>query len=158
MRLSRKDRRRCGDIALETGTEPKEVERAVSAFFSTIISDVKRLPFNNPGRIYKPDAFEELCYVTNIPFLGRLGTVYSKYRKWRSEVASDIEMVDASDAKSEYYKPLIEEEARKALRGEKVNVYRLKERVPSGMYRRVWIMRRNGKRSSARQMIVNKKH
>lgn len=157
MKLSRRDRRICADIATEVGYDTRAIERAVSAYFSVIISDVRRLPFNSHSRIYKPDAFEENGYVVNIPYLGRLGTVYSRYRKWRASVSSENDTVRKEDARSKYFEPLVEEEARKALRGERVNVYRLRERVPSGMYRRVWIMKGNGKRSSARQMIVNKK-
>ena len=158
MKLSRRDVSACKRIAEEEGLESSEVRKAVLSFFDSIISDTRKLPFDNPQRIYSKDAFLQKSFVVNIPYIGRIGPVYSRYIKWRSEEAEELENVSRKDVRRIYSEPLIEAEAKKALSGQKVNVKLLKERIPRGKYNKVWMICGDGKRKAARQVIVNKKN
>lgn len=158
MKLSRRDISACKRIAEEEGLELSEVRKAVLSFFDSIISDTRKLPFDNPQRIYSKDAFLQKSFVVNIPYIGRIGPVYSRYIKWRSEEAEELENVSRKDVRRIYSEPLIEAEAKKALSGQKVNVKLLKERIPRGKYNKVWMIGGDGRRKAARQVIVNKKN
>lgn len=155
MKLSRNDLRLCLDISEEEGVVVSEVKKAVLSYFDSIVSETHKLPFDNPRRVYSKDAFDEKSFVVNLPYLGRIGPVYSRYTKWRSEEAKNNLTVKTHVVKETYRKKLVDEEAKKALSGQKVNIKLLKEGIPRGKYNRVWFFGGEGKRKLARQLIIN---
>ncbi len=81
---------RCREIARCLGVPWTEVRRAVWSFFGELLSYSRSLPFDNPCRIYSTEKFEEYSKVWNIPSVGRLGPVYSRYLRWRGNEARMI--------------------------------------------------------------------
>lgn len=158
MKLSRSDADICRNIAEEEDVMVSEIRKAVSSYFDSIVSETRKLPFNNPQRIYTKPAFEQQSFVANLPYLGRIGPVYSLYLKWRREEAKEFEQISRKKARQIHAAPIIEEEAKKALAGQKVNSTVLRERVPKGKYNKVWMMHEDGVRRASRQLIVNNKH
>lgn len=153
MKLRRSERNRCRNISDVTAIPQREVMKAVESYFDSIVEKTKALPFNTPKRIYSRGAFAKCSFVVNIPYIGRIGPVYSRYIKWRSSESRDIEMVKRSDVRKEHLRPMIEDAARDALNGKKVDIKPLKERIPRGKYEKVWLVDKDGKRRSARQLI-----
>lgn len=158
MKLSRHDVRTCSKIAEESGLPVSEIKKAVTSYFDSIVSVTRKLPFDNRNRIYSKEAFVDNSFVVNIPYIGRIGPVYSLYIKWRKEVAKEFQRVPRKQVRQIYTRPLIEEEARKALSGQKVNTKILKERIPRGKFNKIWLIGKDGKRKAARQVIVNDKY
>lgn len=158
MKLSRSDADVCNNIAEYEDVAVSEVRKAVSAYFDSIVSDARKLPFNNPQRIYTKPAFEQQSFVVNLPYLGRIGPVYSRYLKWRREEAKEFDHVERKKVRQIYAAPIIEEEAKKALAGQKASSTVLRERIPKGKYNKVWMMHEGGLRRAAKQLIVNNKH
>ena len=157
MRLSLRDRRLIKEIAEDAQIPFAEVRKAILSYFASIVSASLKLPFDNPQRLYSKAAFLEHSFVVNIPYIGRIGPVYSLYLKWRKNEAENYEKVLRHKVRQVYSRALIEEEAQKALKGQKVNEKLLKERIPRGKYNRVWLMDSGGKRRAARQVIVKTK-
>lgn len=153
MKLSRTDRARCRCISDETALPQREVMKAVEAYFDSIVEKTRSLPFDTPKRIYSRAAFARCSFVVNIPYIGRIGPVYSRYLKWRSSESRDIDMVSRADVREDHFRPMIEEAARDALDGKAVDVRALRERIPRGKYEKVWLVDAEGRRRSARQLI-----
>lgn len=129
------------------------MKRILASFFSIILGDARSLPFDNPRRIFTKDKFEEYVKVRHIPFIGRIGPVYSNYLKWRANVSQQIEMTPRSSYRSRRSQSDIESIAAAILTGQApppLNKKRGKE-----MYERVWLVGQDGKKS-ARQVIPKK--
>ena len=156
MKLSKQDIIWCKLFAAEEGIEFSEVKKALISYFDSIVSSANKLPFDRDNRIYSVSAFHEFPYCINLPYLGRLGPVYSLYIKWRAKESRVQEKVLRSQAKKEHLKPLIEEAAKQALAGNKVDSSLLQQRLPSGKYKTVWLVDKNKKKKAAKQMIINK--
>lgn len=156
MKLSKQDIQWCKKMAAEEGVSFSEVKKALLSFFDSIVSAANRLPFDRDNRIYSFGAFHEYPYCVNLPYLGRLGPVYSLYIKWRAKESKTQDTVLRSRAKKEHLKPLIEEAAKQALSGNKVDSSLLQQRLPSGKYKTVWLVDKNKKKKAAKQMIINK--
>lgn len=90
MRRNRIEESRCREIACRLGVPWTEVRRAVRSFFGEMLSYSRSLPFDDPCRIYSTEKFEEYSKVWNIPSVGRLGPVYSRYLRWRGNEARKI--------------------------------------------------------------------
>ena len=147
---NRIERNDCRALALETGLPESEVRRAVLSFFGVIVSDARKLPFKNDRRIFKKERFDLTGMVYNLPSIGRLGPVYSRYLKWRENESKNIEQVDR-----ELYRHRITQNEIEAMAGDilagKTPVFPDKRRN-NKMYNRIWLVGKDGKRQ-ARQVI-----
>lgn len=137
-------------IAEETGLDAADVKRAVQSFFAIILRDAKKLPFNTWKKIYQKDKFNEIAAVRNIPYLGRLGPVYSRYLKWRANEARELNQVPRSSYRSRLSQSEIENMAADILSGKTPSP--IKKKKGSEMYSRVWMVGKDGRRQ-ARQVI-----
>lgn len=132
----------------------KEVRRAVHSFFDTIILYSRSLPFDDPSRIYSKKKFEEYIRVFNIPHIGRIGPVYSRYLKWRSNESKNIRQELRSNYRSRRTQDDIEHMADALLSGK--TPLPVEKKKGSEMYNRVWLVDADGKRL-ARQVIPKEK-
>ena len=156
MPLPKQDKKVCKEIAHQEGVSAIEVSKAIQSFFDSIVSAARKLPFDKETRIYSPAAFKQYPLCFNLPYLGRIGPLYSQYLRWRSSEAKGQESVARSQIKKVHTKPLIEEAAKQALAGNKVDPSFLKKRLPSGKYSTVWLVGENNKKKAAKQIIINK--
>ena len=145
---------RCARIAQEMGLDIVDVRKVILSFFGEIRRTAALLPFDDERRIYGKDMFDEYEVVFNIPYIGRIGTVYSRYLKWRENEAKASEQ----ELKSKYRQAISSEEyddmARTALAGG--NVILPKRQRSSELYNRIWLVRKDGKKM-ARQVIPKTK-
>ena len=135
----------CRAYARANGLSETEVQKAVVSFFDDIVVSTRKLPFNNLKRIYTADALEDKAGVYNIPYIGRLGPMYSLYVKWRGEVAEEYDMVLREDVRDIHLAERIEELAELALSGHKVTRDMMKDKV--------WIIDKEGRRKAAKQLF-----
>ena len=137
-------------VSEEFGLSVSEVSRAVKSFFDAIVLDAKRLPFDDRNRIYSKDKFESLVDVVNIPCIGRLGPVYSRYCKWRENESKELPQKPRSDYRSRMTRDDIENIAEAVLSGSPLP--EIKKKKGSDLFERIWFVEKNGKKS-ARQVI-----
>ena len=154
MRKDSKDSARCRILAERYGLTDTEVRKVVDSFFSVLCHDAKSLPFDNPRKIYSCEGFQRFVMVRQIPFIGRLGPVYSKYLKWRANESSLIEMAPRSSYRRRVTQSDIESTAGAILSGQTPPP--LRKRKGKEMYERVWLVGQDGKKS-ARQVIPKEK-
>lgn len=139
----------CKTVAESCSISAKSVRTIVSSFFGAIEKEARILPFNNHRKIYTKAKFDEYVSVTNIPYIGRIGPSYSRYLKWRANVASEVEQKSKEQFVSRYSPEEIEEAAMRILSGETVEI---KKKKATDLYKRVWLVGKSGKRQ-ARQVI-----
>lgn len=163
MERNRTDEHEYARIASGLGVSCSDVKSAVASFFDAIARDAKRLPFDNPRRIYKSDKFHEYGHVWSLPCLGRLGPSYSRYLQWRANVSSGIEFARRSDYRTVYTSADTESLAYYALYGWKPGDPPIKGRMlDSGKkskaypFKRVWLVGADGKKQ-ATQVIPKEK-
>ena len=132
------------------GLPSGEVIKAVTSFFGAIAGYARRLPFDNYRRIYSHDLFGEYVTVWNIPSLGRIGPIYSRYLKWRANEAGKLEQVNRGSFRKGISQDEIETMAAEILSGRTPSPIRKKK--GNEMYNRVWLVGKEGKRQ-ARQVI-----
>lgn len=72
------------------GVTAADARRMVDSYFGAFLSVVRKLPLNTPYRIYTREAFTGFVRVLQIPSVGRIGTVYSRYLRWRSNEAAEL--------------------------------------------------------------------
>ena len=153
MGRNREEYQRYRRVAATTNVSEEEVKRILASFFLIVLADARSLPFDNPRKIFSKDKFEEFIKVRHIPFIGRIGPVYSNYLKWRANESQQIEMAPRSSYRSRRTQSDIESTAAAILSGETpppLNKKRGKE-----MYELVWLVGQDGKKS-ARQVIPKK--
>lgn len=131
-----------------------EVRKIVSSFFDVMLKEARALPFDNAQRIYSKDKFDELACVWNIPSIGRIGPVYSRYLKWRSNEAKHIRQELRSSYRNRMTQDDIEHIADDILSGR--TPFLIRKRKGNEMYDRVWLVGQDGKRL-ARQVIPKEK-
>ena len=141
-------------IAKELGVSASEVRRAVYSFFGIIVRESRNLPFDNPTRIYKKERFDELVKVRNIPYIGRIGPVYSRYLKWRGNEAKNQPQASRSEYRSRVSQDDIENMAAEILSGKTPSPLRKYKKTE--LYNSVWLVGTNGKKQ-ARQVIPKTK-
>lgn len=141
-------------IANEIGVPASEVRRAVYSFFGIIVREARNLPFDDSTRIYTREKFDDLVKVRNIPSIGRIGPVYSRYLKWRGNEAKSQTQVNRSDCRARVSQSEIETMAVEALSGKAPSPV-VKKNV-SKNYKRIWMIGRVGKKL-ARQAIQEEK-
>lgn len=137
-------------IAKELGVPVYEVRRAVYSFFGIIVREARNLPFDDSSRIYTRERFDDFVRVRNIPSIGRIGPVYSRYLKWRGNEAKNQTQVNRSDCRVRVSQSEIEAMAVEALSGRTPSPV-VKSKL-SESYKRIWMIGRVGKRL-ARQVI-----
>lgn len=137
-------------IASELGIPASEVRRAVYSFFGVIVRESRNLPFDDSSRIYTRDKFDDLVKVRNIPSIGRIGPVYSRYLKWRGNEAKKLSQVNRSDCRDKVSQSDIENMAADILSGKTPSP--VEKRKVNERYNRIWMIGRVGKRL-ARQVI-----
>lgn len=143
---SRIDRKEFGRIAKEFGIPESEVRRIVVSFFDVVSLEAKALPFDNERRIYKRDKFNEYASCYSIPYVGRIGPVYSRYVKWRSNEAESFDMRPRSDYRYRMTQDEIEHIAEDVLSGNAPPD--LKKKRGKDKFNRVWVVGENGKRQA----------
>lgn len=153
MKLSKIDERWCRKYASENDLNICEVKKAIVSFFDDIVFSVRKLPFNNIRRIYSADALEEIADVYNIPYIGRIGPIYSKYVKWRKEESENYDMLLRKTAFRKHFNERVDEAVERAMAGERIGKGFLRDPVPSSLYHKVWLIDKNGKRKAARQLF-----
>ena len=153
MKLSNQEVLWCRQYARAEGVSEVEVRKAVISYFDEIIKNVRRLPFNNARRIYTYEAVNVLAPVFNLPGIGRIGPVYSAYLKWRREEARELDMDRRTIVKKRFLDERIEEATQLAMAGCRVHKDYLRDPMPRGMYSKVWIIDKNGRRRAAKQVI-----
>ena len=146
-RLNERDYRRVAD---ELGISVGMVRTAVQAYFSAIAGYARTLPLNNAKRIYDRKKFSQFEAVWNIPYIGRIGPLYSRYVKWRSNEAKHISQEPRSNYKSRILQEDIEKAAQAILAGEPMP--KLHKTKAKDLYNRVWVVGHEHKRL-ARQVI-----
>ena len=150
MAKNRADHSRYRELSEKHGLTDSEVERIVSSYFSILLTDARSLPFDNPRRIYSKESFEDRIKVRNIPYLGRLGPVYSRYLKWRANVSEQLVMAPRSSYRRRITQGEIESTAEAILSGSTPPP--LRKRKGTELFERVWLVGQDGKKS-ARQVI-----
>ena len=131
-----------------------EVRRAVRSFFGAILKDAAALPYNDERRIYSHELFEEQGTTWNIPSLGRIGPLYSRYLKWRINEAKDSDQVNRRAYRERLTQDEIETIADDIFSGRTPTFPKKKKQ--SELYDRIWMVGKDGKRT-ARQAIPKKK-
>ena len=150
MGSNRRDRARYRTLSSKYGIEESEVKRIVTSFFEVFLMDARSLHFDNPRKIFSMDVFESRSTVRNIPYIGRLGPVYSRYLKWRENESKELLQKPRGDYRSRMTQDDIENIADAILSGNPLP--ELRKRKKSEMFERVWMVGKDGKRS-ARQVI-----
>lgn len=138
----------------ETGIAGHDVLRAVHSYFDSIDDRARRLPLDNPARIYSREAFGRYSFVCNIPYIGRLGMSYSRYLKWRANSAKSVEQENRSRYRTAVTREDIERLASDILEGR--CPAKPEKRKGKEFYKRVWLVGADGKRL-ARQVIKKEK-
>ena len=139
-------------IALSLGLSAKEVMRAVNSFFDSIALESDSLPFNTHRRIYSKEVFDSFVTVHNIPSIGRIGPVYSRYLQWRANESPGVEMASRSSFKKRVTYN-IEDIAADILSGRTPFIKKTERKEK---FDRIWLVGQDGKKS-ARQVILKKK-
>ena len=149
MGRNRKEYARFRRLSEKYGLEESEVKRIVTSFFAIFVTDANSLPFDNPKRIYSKEVFDGLARVRQIPYVGRVGPVYSNYLKWRANESREFGMAPRSSFRTRMTQDDIENMAAAILSGSSPE---LEKRKKSEMFDRVWLVGKEGKKS-ARQVI-----
>jgi hypothetical protein len=152
MSRSRFDDKRFNIIGNELGLDPSDVRRAVNSFFSVILKDAKSLPFDNRTRIYTRSRFDKFGAVRNVPYLGRLGPVYSRYISWRRNESKLLDQNLRSSYRSRYLQSEIESTAEAILSGNSPVLPR--KHKGNEIYDRVWVIGEDGRRLA--KQVINK--
>lgn len=140
-------------VAEELDVPLEEVRRAVHSFFGEIVGESRALPFDTEKKIYSKESFEQKVKVWNIPFMGRIGPVYSRYLKWRGNESKNLIQEPRSNYRSRITQDDIEHMAEDILSGRTPSP--VVKKKGSEMYNRVWLVGQDGKKL-ARQVIPKK--
>lgn len=141
-------------VASTVGVPLVEARRAINSFFDLIVLKAKALPFDNECRIYSRQAFGQKGFAINIPYLGRIGPVYSRYLRWRANASKDQLQENRGQYRSRISEDDIEHIAERLLSGRPLPP--IKKTKGKDIYKRVWFVDENGKRL-ARQIIRKEK-
>ncbi|MBQ3950058.1 MAG: hypothetical protein II661_06245 [Bacteroidales bacterium] len=137
-------------IAEATDIPEQEVRSIVLSFFQQITQSCRKLPFGNARKIFSKAKFDTYVTVWNIPYIGRMGPVYSRYLKWRNNEAKQTVQASRSRYRNRISRSEIENMADEILSGKTPTP--LIKKKPTELYHRVWYVESDGKRL-ARQVI-----
>lgn len=132
------------------GVPADEVRRAVHSFFDDIRARAGRLPFGDTSRIHRRSSFDRHLFAVNIPFVGRLGPVYSRYLKWLENESGMSGQELRGRCSRRMSQSDIEALADDILSGREPVLP--ERRRGNDIYKRVWIVDADGKRL-ARQVL-----
>lgn len=152
MRRNREDEKAYRSLAKQFGVNQSEVRKIVISFFDQIALEARMLPFDNQYRIYSRKAFENASHVVSIPFIGRIGPVYSRYLKWRANISKDLELAPRENYRLRLTQDDIENMAASVLAGKTPSLVRRKNKE---MFDNIWLVDTDGKKL-ARQVIKKK--
>lgn len=141
-------------ISSELDVPVSIVRSVVYSFFDSISKKSSSLPFSTATKIYDRKAFDRYCFVSNIPYIGRVGPVYSRYLQWRSNEAKSIERRPRCTVANGITPVDIERLAESIIDG--TELPKVKRTTVSERYDRVWVVGDSGKRL-ARQVIIKEK-
>lgn len=144
------DRIRIQEVSDALHLDSDDVRRAVRSFFDSIRVYAQRLPFDNRRRIYTADSFSWLVKVRHIPSIGRLGPVYSRYLKWRSNVMNEEDTALRSSYRVGMKQSELETMAADILSGKTPSI--IQKGKKSELYDSIWVVGKDGKKL-ARQVI-----
>lgn len=147
--FNRTDYSRYVEISEKTGVPVPDVRRIVESYFKDIYVYASKLPFDTHRKIFSKDKFDEYVRVDNVPYLGRMGPVYSRYLQWRVNASKEFDYAYRSAQRVRLSKGEIEDIAKEALSGGTPVV---KKHKNSELFDRVWLVGKEGKKS-ARQVI-----
>lgn len=150
MAKNRLDEAEFAAIAKELDVPVSEVRRAVLSFFDVIRRDAVSMPFDNAFKIYLKDRFDDFVRVRNIPCIGRIGPVYSRYIKWRRNEAKDQNRVPRRSYRSGISQDEIEHIAGEILAGRTPSPVKKKKAIER--FDRIWIINKEHK-YMARQVV-----
>lgn len=150
---SRTEKADMREVARTLGVPEKEVAKAVNAYFGVISGYADSLPLDDRRKIFRPDAFVALAKVWNIPYVGRIGPVYSRYLAWRKNESRQILQEPRSNFRLRIPQSEIETMAADIISGK--TPAPLKKRRGNELYERIWLVGKDGKRQ-ARQVIPKK--
>lgn len=142
-------------VGKELGFEASDVRKVVHSFFDSITIRARSLPFNTARKIFSKEVFDSYVFVVQIPCIGRLGPVYSRYLKWRANESRLIEQAHRSNYRKKYSQDDIENIAEIALSGRAPVLP--EKRKASEDYNRVWLVGKDGKRLAS-QVIKKQKN
>lgn len=141
-------------VSSELDVPVSVVRSVVYSFFDSVSKKASSLPFSTATKIYDRKAFDKHCFVCNIPYIGRVGPVYSRYLQWRSNEAKLIEHKPRCTVSNGITPVDIEKLAESIIDG--IELPEVKRTTVSEQYDRVWIVGDGGKRL-ARQVIIKEK-
>lgn len=141
-------------VAAELGVPVTEVRRAVAAFFDAIIREADSLHLDNECRIYSRKAFDARAFAVNIPHIGRMGPVYSRYLTWRANEAKELVQEHRGRYREKFTRDEIDTIAGEVLAGRTPPP--VQKHKGNEFYKRVWLVGTEG-RKLARQVIRKEK-
>ena len=154
MRRNKVFERDCDDVASILGVDSSDVKKAVLSFFDAIALQSRSLPFNTERKIFSKEKFDTYVTVQNIPCIGRIGPVYSRYLKWRANESKSHEQKPRSLYRSRMLQDDIEHMAEEVLSGKTPSPLRKYKKTE--LYNSVWLVGTDGKKQ-ARQVIPKTK-
>lgn len=152
MRRNKIDEAVYRNLAKKYCIDKTEVRKIVLSFFDQIALEARSLPFDNEHRIYSRQALENASHVASIPFIGRIGPVYSRYLKWRANISQNLELAPREKFRLRLTQDDIENMAASVLAGKTPSLVRRKNKE---LFDNIWLVDTDGKKL-ARQVIKKK--
>lgn len=134
-------------VSEEFGLPVSEVGKIVRSFFDCVSSDARKLRLDDHKRIYSKELFDERVKARQIPYIGRLGPVYSRYLAWRRNEAKTLGQKPRSLYRRGMTQDEIEDIAEAILSGNAPP--EIKRKKGYEMYDRIWLVGKNGKRQAS---------
>ena len=131
-------------IAEADGLDADTVRSIILSFFDTISKEALALPFDNGRKIFTKEAFMLHESIHNIPYIGRLGTSYSRYLRCRAYASGGMLQKKRPKTHTGYTKSDIELIAQTVL-SEGI-MPEIKKKRKSEMYNNVWLVGTDGKK------------
>lgn len=138
-------------LARKYGLEASEVRRIVFSFFDILQLKASKLPLDNPTRIFSKDKFNDFVYVYHIPYIGRIGPVYSRYLLWRKNESVLIEQKNKVSFHNETERQKAERIACEIIYGKRKCCKDDRKKK----YKRVWMVGKDGKRLAKQIIPIN---
>ena len=140
-------------VSRNLGVPVEEARRIVHSFFDDIGSRARRLPFADTSRIHKRNSFDKYLFAVNIPYVGRIGPVYSRYLKWLENESGMSGQELRKAHRWRLTKDEVESLAADILSGRTPNIPERKK--GNEIYKRIWLVDADRKRL-ARQVFPKK--
>lgn len=145
MRTGKRDRDDFAVLADMFGLTPEEVSKAVMSFFDSIVSEARSLPFKNDTVVYSRSLFEQLGSVHQIPFIGRIGPSYTRYKRWKANDMDTSRMTGRKRLIGEMKSEDVERIASDIISGKEPDLSRTGKSIHKD-YKKVWYADEDGRR------------